>query len=124
MVRYKFLIAYLWCSEWDRMIPKRLSGSYSPYHNVKGNSVYPATYIYTAESDTRVDPMHARKMTALLQDASSRTPSKGPILLTVEADAGHGVGKPLHKVVDEQANIWGFFAWQLGLELGQHAHGL
>ncbi|MGI6621266.1 MAG: prolyl oligopeptidase family serine peptidase [Bacillota bacterium] len=128
MVRYhKFLIAYLWCSEYgDPDDPQAFKWlyAYSPYHNVKENVSYPATYIYTAESDTRVDPMHARKMTALLQDASSRTPSKGPILLTVEADAGHGVGKPLHKVVDEQANIWGFFAWQLGLELGQHAHGL
>lgn len=121
MVRYhKFLIAYLWCSEYgDPDDPEAFKWlyAYSPYHNVKENVSYPAIYTYTAESDTRVDPMHARKMTALLQDVSSRTPSKGPVLLTVEADAGHGVGKPLYKVVDEQASIWGFFAWQLGLEI-------
>lgn len=125
MVRYpKFLIAYLWCSEYgDPDDPEAFEWlyAYSPYHNVKENVSYPAMYTYTAESDTRVDPMHARKMTALLQDVSSRTPSKGPILLTVEADAGHGVGKPLYKAVDEQANIWGFFAWQLGLKIEEPA---
>ncbi len=125
MVRYhKFLIAYLWCSEYgnpDDPEAFKWLYAYSPYHNVKENVSYPAVYTYTAESDTRVDPMHARKMTALLQDVSSRTPSKGPVLLTVEADAGHGVGKPVYKVVDEQANIWGFFAWQLGLEIQEPA---
>ncbi|HHY17315.1 MAG TPA: hypothetical protein GX524_04505, partial [Firmicutes bacterium] len=58
-----------------------------------------------------------KKMTALLQDVSSKTPAKGPMLLVVESDAGHGVGKPLHKIVDEQANMWGFLAWQLGLSI-------
>ncbi len=121
MVRYhKFLIAYLWCSEYGNPDdPEAFEWiyAYSPYHHVKENVSYPAVYTYTAESDTRVDPLHAKKMTALLQDVASRTPSKGPVLLVVESDAGHGVGKPLYKIVDEQANMWGFLAWQLGLKI-------
>lgn len=121
MVRYhKFLIAYLWCSEYGNPDdPEEFQWiyAYSPYHHVHENISYPAVYTYTAESDTRVDPLHAKKMTALLQDVSARTPSKGPLLLVVESDAGHGVGKPLYKIVDEQANMWGFMAWQLGLNI-------
>ena len=85
------------------------------YHHVHEDVSYPAIYTYTAESDTRVDPLHAKKMTALLQHVASIKAAKGPILLQVEADAGHGVGKPLHKIVAEQANMWAFLAWQLGL---------
>ncbi|HBR23752.1 MAG TPA: S9 family peptidase, partial [Firmicutes bacterium] len=119
MVRYhKFLIAYLWCSEYgnpeDPEAFKWLY-AYSPYHHVHEDVSYPAIYTYTAESDTRVDPLHAKKMTALLQHVASIKAAKGPILLQVEADAGHGVGKPLHKIVAEQANMWAFLAWQLGL---------
>ena len=121
MVRYhKFLIAYLWTSEYgnpDDPEAFRWLYAYSPYHRVREGVSYPATYTYTATSDTRVDPMHARKMTAILQDVSSRCPSKGPVLLLVESDAGHGVGKPVYKVVEEQANIWAFLAWQLGLNM-------
>ena len=121
MVRYhKFLIAYLWCSEYgnpDDPEAFKWIYAYSPYHHVRESVTYPAVYFYTAESDTRVDPLHAKKMAALLQDVSSKTPAKGPILLVVESDAGHGVGKPLNKIVDEQANMWGFLAWQLGLEI-------
>jgi prolyl oligopeptidase len=59
----------------------------------------------TAESDTRVDPMHARKMTARLQAASS---SGLPILLRLEARAGHGAGKPVSKVLEELVDVWSF----------------
>jgi len=121
MIRYhRFLIAYLWTTEYgnpDDPEAFRWLYAYSPYHRVREGVSYPAIYIYTATSDTRVDPMHARKMTAILQDVSSRCPSKGPLLLQVESEAGHGVGKPVHKVVEEQANIWAFLAWQVGLAL-------
>ena len=123
MVRYhKFLIASLWCYEYgnpDNAEDFNWIYPYSPYHHVSEDISYPAVYFYTAESDTRVDPMHAKKMTALLQYVSSKTPPKGPILLNVESEAGHGVGKPLYKIVDEQANMWAFLAWQLGLEMSQ-----
>lgn len=119
MVRYhKFLIARLWCSEYGNPEdPEAFQWiyAYSPYHHVHEDVSYPAIYTYTAESDTRVDPLHAKKMTALLQHVASIKAAKGPILLQVEADAGHGVGKPLHKIVAEQANMWAFLAWQLGL---------
>lgn len=122
MVRYhKFLIASLWCYEYgnpDNPEDFQWIYAYSPYHHVQEGVSYPAVYFYTAESDTRVDPMHAKKMTALMQDVASRTPAKGPILLNVESEAGHGVGKPVYKIVEEQANMWAFLAWQLGLEIG------
>ena len=122
MIRYhRFLIASLWCYEYGNPEnPEDFNWiyPYSPYHHVAEDVSYPAVYFYTAESDTRVDPMHAKKMAALLQHVSSKTPSKGPILLSVESEAGHGVGKPLYKMVEEQANMWAFLAWQLELEMG------
>lgn len=121
MVRYhKFLIAYLWCSEYgnpDNAGEFPYLYAYSPYHKVQEGLDYPAVYFYTALSDSRVDPMHARKMTARLQEVQAATGWTNPILLRVEADAGHGVGKPLHKVVDEQSEMWAFLAWRLGLRV-------
>ena len=64
----------------------------------------------TAEGDSRVDPMHARKMAALLQ----AHPGAELALLRVDRDAGHGVGKPLAKQVDDLADQWAFLAWRLG----------
>src|SRR5207249_6920875 len=89
-----------------------------PYHRVKDNTPYPAVLVETAESDSRVDPMHARKMTARLQKASS---SKRPILLRTETRAGHGIGKPLAKLIDEATDTWTFLMWQLGLKPGPSA---
>jgi len=66
----------------------------------------------TAESDTRVDPMHARKMTALLQSASS---SGRPVLLRLEEKAGHGAGKPVSKVLEELVDTWSFVFEELGV---------
>ena len=69
--------------------------------------------ITAAESDTRVDPLHARKFAARLQAANG---AETPVLLRVETRAGHGAGKPITKVVEEQADIWTFLFWQLGIE--------
>jgi prolyl oligopeptidase len=66
-----------------------------------------------AESDTRVDPLHARKMAALMQHA---TRSDRPVLLRIEGKAGHGAGKPISKRIDEAAFIHQFLFWQLGME--------
>jgi prolyl oligopeptidase len=87
--------------------------AYSPYHRVKDGTAYPAVLLATAESDTRVDPLHARKMTARLQAATS---SEQPILLRLETKAGHGAGKPRAKVLDEAVDVWSFVFWQLGLK--------
>jgi prolyl oligopeptidase len=67
-----------------------------------------------AESDTRVDALHARKMAARLQAA---TASDQPILLRLETKAGHGAGKPRAKVLDELTDVWGFLFWQLGMKV-------
>ena len=67
----------------------------------------------TAEGDSRVDPLHARKMAAALQWASACQDER-PVLVRQESRAGHGVGKPLHKQADEAADVVTFLSWQLG----------
>ena len=118
MLRYHlFLIARLWIPEYgspdepEQFVWLR---AYSPYHHVREGTQYPAVLLATAESDTRVDPMHARKMTARLQAASA---SGRPILLRLEARAGHGAGKPISKVLDELTDTWTFVFSELGVEV-------
>ena len=117
MVRYhNFQIAKLWVPEYgsaENPGQFRFLYEYSPYHKVRENTAYPAVLLTTAESDSRVDPMHARKMAARLQKA---TTSDRPVLLRTETKAGHGVGKPLTKQIDESTDTWSFLLWQLGLE--------
>jgi prolyl oligopeptidase len=112
MLRYhRFLIARLWIPEYgDPDEPDAFAWlhAYSPYHRVVEGTCYPATLLTTAEQDTRVDPMHARKMAARLQDATSCGGDQ-PILLRVESKAGHGVGKPASKQADEAADVLAFF---------------
>jgi prolyl oligopeptidase len=109
MLRYhRFLLARLWIPEYgDPDDPEefRWLRGYSPYHHVVDGTPYPAVLLATAESDTRVDPMHARKMAARLQAATS---SDRPVLLRLEARAGHGAGKPIAKVLDELTDTWSF----------------
>ena len=88
--------------------------AYSPYHHVRDGTCYPATLFTTAEGDSRVDPLHARKMAALVQAASSCREER-PILLFQEGRAGHGVGKPVRKRADELADGLTFLAGQVGL---------
>ncbi len=116
MVRYQnYQIARLWIAEYGSAENAEQFGwlyAYSPYHHVTQGTAYPAVLLTAAESDSRVDPMHARKMTAALQAA---TGSGRPILLRLETKAGHGVGKPLTKQIDEATDIWSFLLWQLGM---------
>jgi prolyl oligopeptidase len=118
MLRYHhFLIARLWIPEYgsaDDPAQFRWLRDYSPYHRVEEGRAYPAVLLATAESDTRVDPMHARKMAARLQAASS---AEHPILLRLEARAGHGAGKPLSKVLEELTDSWTFVFSELGVEV-------
>ena len=120
MLRYQnFQIAKLWIPEYGSSDdPKQFEYlyAYSPYHHVKAGVRYPAVLFMTAESDTRVDPMHAVKMAALLQAESANGPEQ-PILLRVDSKAGHGVGKPITKLVDDAVDVWSFLFWQLGVEL-------
>jgi prolyl oligopeptidase len=120
MLRYQnFQIAKLWIPEYGSSDDPRQFEylyAYSPYHHVKAGALYPAVLFMTAESDTRVDPMHAVKMAALLQAQAANGPER-PILLRVDAKAGHGVGKPITKLVDDALDVWSFLFWQLGIEL-------
>ena len=118
MLRYhRFLIARLWIPEYgsaDDPVQFRWLRDYSPYHRVREGVAYPAVLLATAESDTRVDPMHARKMAARLQAATS---TDRPILLRLESRAGHGAGKPLSKVMDELSDSWTFVFSELGVHV-------
>lgn len=78
---------------------------YSPLHNVQKHTKYPPTLITTADTDDRVVPLHAKKFAATLQEAQG---GDAPILLRVEKNAGHGLGKPTSKVIEEQADIYTF----------------
>ncbi len=118
MVRFpRFLIAKLWTDEYgDPDEPDEFAWlhAYSPYHRVVADERYPAVLLTTAEGDTRVDPLHARKMAAMLQSAAAGVPDALPVLLYQEGRAGHGVGKPVGKRAAEQADVLAFFSWQLG----------
>jgi prolyl oligopeptidase len=116
MLRYhRFRIARLWIPEYGSAEDAeqfRWLRAYSPYHHVRDGTAYPAVLLATAESDTRVDPMHARKMTARLQAA---TASERPVLLRLETRAGHGAGKPVSKVLEELVDSWSFIVAELGI---------
>ena len=120
MLRYQgFQIAKLWIPEYgtaDNPQQFEYLYAYSPYHQVRPGTRYPAILFMTAESDTRVDPMHALKMAALLQ-AQAANGSDRPILLRVDSKAGHGVGKPIAKLVDDAVDVWSFLFWQLDVKI-------
>jgi prolyl oligopeptidase len=116
MLRYPlYRIARLWIPEYgDPDDPEAFAWllAYSPYHRVVEGTPYPAVLLTAGESDSRVDPMHARKMTARLQAASS---SGRPVLLRQETRAGHGQGKPVSKLVEEWSDVWTFLFHELRL---------
>ncbi len=116
MVRYeRFLIARLWIPEYgDPADAEQFAWlhDYSPYHHVVDGTCYPAALITSGVGDSRVDPMHARKMAARLQAATS-CGSSHPQLVLIEPDAGHGQGKPLTAQADELADVMSFLMAQL-----------
>jgi prolyl oligopeptidase len=109
MVRYeRFRIAELWNREYGTAADPEQFGwllAYSPYHRVRPDARYPPLLLLTGEDDARVDPSHAFKFAALMQ----ATHPESPTLLRVEERAGHGQGKPVAKVVPEEADLWAFF---------------
>lgn len=121
MLRYQnFQIAKLWVPEYGSSEdPKQFDWlyAYSPYHHVKQGTEYPAILFMTADTDTRVDPMHAKKMAALMQaEAANGQSRERPILLRIDSKAGHGAGKPIAKQVEDMTDIYSFLFWQLGME--------
>lgn len=116
MLRYqKFLVARYWVPEYgDPENPEHFQWlyAYSPYHKVKRGTKYPATLFVTGDADTRVAPLHARKMTALMQrDAANG--ADDPILLRYHIAGGHSGGEPLNVQVKNTAEELGFMWWQL-----------
>jgi prolyl oligopeptidase len=121
MLRYQnFQIAKLWIPEYgsaDDAKQFEWLYAYSPYHHVHAGEEYPAILFMTADTDTRVDPMHAKKMMALMQaEAANGRSKERPILLRIDTKAGHGAGKPITKQVDDFVDIYSFLFWQLGMK--------
>jgi prolyl oligopeptidase len=120
MVRYeRFGLGSTWNDEYGSAdVPEELGWllAYSPYHHVTEGTRYPAVLFSTFASDTRVDPMHARKMCALLQWATASDPTERPVLLRSEADVGHGA-RALSRTIEASVDTVSFLAHELGLEL-------
>lgn len=116
MVRFtEFTVGAAWKSDYgDPKDPadfKVLYG-YSPLHNIKAGTKYPATMVTTADTDDRVFPAHSFKYAAALQAAQGGT---APVLIRIETKAGHGAGKPTTKQIEEQTDIYGFLVKSLGV---------
>ncbi len=87
--------------------------NYSPVHALKNGVAYPATMVTTADHDDRVVPAHSFKFAATLQE---RHAGASPVLIRIEEKAGHGAGKPTSMVIEEQADKWSFFFWNVGVK--------
>ena len=117
MLRYhKFTIGWNWASDYgtsedSKEMFEYLRG-YSPLHNLKPGTKYPATLVTTADHDDRVVPAHSFKFAATLQADNDGT---NPTLIRIDSKAGHGAGKPMAKVLEEQADIYGFITYNLGM---------
>jgi prolyl oligopeptidase len=116
MIRYqKFLVARFWVPEYgssDDANQFPFLNAYSPYHRVVKGKKYPAVLFITGDSDTRVAPLHARKMTAEMQAAHG---GDKPILLLYDTKLGHSEGRPVSKIIEEDTQVLAFFFWQLGV---------
>tara|TARA_R110002124_G_scaffold287193_2_gene471138 strand:+ start:7381 stop:9543 length:2163 start_codon:yes stop_codon:yes gene_type:complete len=88
---------------------------YSPVHALKQGTAYPATLVTTADHDDRVVPAHSFKFAAALQEAHK---GELPVLIRIETNAGHGAGKPTSKVIEEQADIFAFTLYNMGVDFG------
>ncbi len=116
MVRFhKFLVARFWVSEYgsaDDPEQFKYIYEYSPYHNVEEGAEYPAVLFITGDSDTRVAPLHARKMAALVQ---AKTGSDEPVLLKYDTETGHSGGMPVEKQIEDMTDAFSFLFWQLDM---------
>jgi len=117
MLRFhKFTIGWAWVPEYGSSEnPEEFKTlyAYSPLHNLKPGTAYPATLITTADHDDRVVPAHSFKFAAALQAAHD---GDAPVLIRIETKAGHGAGKPTAKIIEEVADKWGFLVKTLGIE--------
>lgn len=118
MLRYhKFTIGWNWASDYgtseeSKEMFEYLKG-YSPLHTLKAGTTYPATLVITADHDDRVVPAHSFKYAAALQEAND---GSNPTLIRISADAGHGAGKPMSKIIEEQTDLYAFLMYNLGMK--------
>lgn len=118
MLRYhKFTIGWNWAPDYGTSEDSKAMfdylRAYSPLHNLKKGVNYPATLVTTADHDDRVVPAHSFKFAATLQECQGGT---APVLIRIDSKAGHGSGKPLAKQLEEQADIYSFIMWNLGMK--------
>lgn len=118
MLRFhKFTIGWAWTSEYgspDNPEEFRALYAYSPLHNLKPGTAYPATLITTADHDDRVVPAHSFKFAAALQAAHR---GSAPVLIRIETKAGHGAGKPTAKMIEEISDRWAFLVKVLNIQI-------
>jgi prolyl oligopeptidase len=121
MVRYeRFGLGRTWNDEYGTAADPEEFGwllSYSPYHRVVEGTAYPAVLFTVFDNDTRVDPLHARKLCAALQWATSRPAGEAPIMLRREENVGHGA-RSVSRTVELAADILAFFTGTIGPERG------
>jgi len=115
MLRFHlFTIGWGWTSDYgsaDDPDQFRTLLAYSPLHNIRPGASYPPTLVTTGDHDDRVVPGHSFKFAAALQAAQA---GDAPVIIRIDTDAGHGVGKPVHKLIDERADVLAFLELALG----------
>ncbi len=119
MLRFhRFTIGWAWVTEYgsaDDAAQFPCLYAYSPLHNLRPGTAYPATFITTADHDDRVVPAHSFKFAAALQAAQA---GPEPVLIQIETKAGHGAGKPTAKLIEEQVDRLAFLVRTLGVPRG------
>jgi prolyl oligopeptidase len=117
MLRFhQFTIGWAWTSDYgspDDEEEFRALLAYSPYHNLVPGAAYPATLITTGDHDDRVFPAHSFKFAAALQAAQG---GFAPVLIRIETKAGHGLGKPTAKLIEEAVDRWAFAVRALAMD--------
>ena len=117
MLRFnKFTIGWAWEADYGSPADPeqwKVLRAYSPYHNLKDGTAYPATLVHTADHDDRVVPGHSYKFAAALQHAHA---GKAPVLIRIDTKSGHGAGKPTTKQIEEWADLWGFLVASLHIK--------
>lgn len=118
MLRFqKFTIGWAWTRDYgssDNADEFKALYAYSPYHNLKSGTKYPATLVTTADHDDRVVPAHSFKFAARLQESQAK--DGPPVLIRIETSAGHGAGTALNKMIERTADEWAFLAEHLGMK--------
>jgi prolyl oligopeptidase len=117
MLRFhRFTIGWAWTSDYgcaDNPDEFPALFAYSPYHQLKPGTRYPATLVTTADHDDRVVPAHSFKFAARLQECQR---GDQPVLIRIETRAGHGAGKPTAKLIEEAADRWAFLVRTLKMK--------